>query len=98
MPTQIARVTPVDYDSWHALHMEVMRDHGASAGFITETIYRDHDDPRAVVIVATIESIERMQEFLLSPFMQETIAKSPIEGPPTFWFLDEEETIDIATL
>ena len=96
MPTTIARVTPVDYDAWHEMHMNVMREHGRAAGMISEVIYRDHDDPRTLVVVQGIESVDRIKEFLASPFMQETIAKAPIEGPPTFWFVDEVETIDIA--
>ncbi len=98
MPSSIVRVTPTDYDAWHEVHLQVMREHGARVGFISEVIYRDHDDPRTVIVLQHFESLERVQEFANSPFMQETIAKAPIEGPPTSWFLDEAEAIDIASL
>lgn len=93
MPTSIARVTPTDYDAWHAVHMEVVQQHGKEVGMISEVIYRDHDDPRTVVAVQQIESIARIQEFFASPYMQERIAEAPIESPPVFWFLDEVEVL-----
>ena len=98
MPSSIVRVTPTDYDAWHTLHIGVLREHGARVGITSEVIYRDHDNPRTLVILQHFTSLERMQEFLASPFMQEAIKKAPIEGPPTFWFLDEQEVVDIASL
>ena len=98
MPTSIVRVTPTDYDAWHALHIGVMREHGTRASMTSEVIYRDHDDHRTLVVVQHFTSLERYKEFLASPVVQEAIAKAPIEAPPTFWFLDEEEVVDIASL
>ena len=95
MPSAILRVTPSDYDAWHALHLAVVREHGAGAGLVSEAIYRDHDEPGTIVVIQQLESIERFREFLATPFMQDTIAKAPIEAPPTVWFVDEEETIDV---
>lgn len=96
MPHAIVRVTPTDYDAWHALHMEVMREHGSRMGMISEVVYRDHDDPRTVVLLQQFESFDKHKEFMASPFAQETIAKAPIEGPPTFWYVNEAEVIAIA--
>ena len=66
MPSAIARVTPTDYDAWYALHIQVVREHGASAGIISEVLYKDHDDPRTVVLVQHIESVEKLLGFLRS--------------------------------
>lgn len=99
MPITIARVTPTDFDAWHEVHMRVIRERGAEVGMISEVIYRDRDDPRTLVIVQQVESIERVAAFLASAEMQRTIGEAPIEGPPTFWLLDEAEVIDdIASL
>ena len=98
MPSSVVRVTPTDYDAWHGLHIGMMREHGARASITSEVIYRDHDDPRTLVVVQHFTSLERYQEFLASPVVQEAIAKAPIEAPPMFWFLDEEEVVDIASL
>ena len=98
MPHAIVRVTPTDYDAWHALHMEVLREHRGKLGLISEVIYRDHHDPRTVVLLQHFESFDRHKEFMASPLIQETIAKAPIEGPPTLWYVDEAEVIAVAKL
>ncbi len=98
MPSVIARVTPTDYDAWHKLHIDVLREHGTRVGITSEVIYRDHDDPRTVVILQHFASFESHKEFMASPFMQETIEKAPIEGPPTLWYVDEAEVVDTTKL
>ncbi len=98
MPSSIVRVTPTDYDAWYALHIGVLREHGTRVGITSEVIYRDHDDPRTLVVVQHFTSLESYKEFLASPVVQEGIAKAPIEAPPTLWFLDEEEVVDTASL
>ena len=98
MPNVIARVTPTDYDAWHRLHIDVMREHGGRVGITSEVIYSDHNEPRTIVVVQQCESVEKHKEFMASPFVQDTIAKAPIEGPPSLWYVDEAEVVDITKL
>jgi hypothetical protein len=98
VPTAIARVTPVDHEAWYALHLDTVRHHGRAIGIVDETLYRDHQEPRTVVLVQTIVSIEQFQDAFATDELQQIIANAPIEGPPTFWFLDTVERIDVAAV
>ncbi len=91
MPWAIIRVTPVDYDAWHELHTSQIENLKTHGGVLSEVLCRDHDDPRTVMIIQEIEDVGKLQAFFGSPEMQELIASAPVEGPPTFYFLDEQE-------
>ncbi|MFN0096366.1 MAG: hypothetical protein ACKVVT_16520 [Dehalococcoidia bacterium] len=98
MPASIVRVTPTDFDAWHRAHLAGVTRFGRAMGLVLETIYRDHDDPRTVVIVQVVEDIDRFRAVIASPEFQETVAAAPIDGPPVFWSLDLVNTLDVAAL
>ena len=91
MPWAVGRVTPVDYDGWHQIHAEQLDNLKTLGGVLSEVLCRDHEEPRTVTLIQEIEDIEKLRAFLGSQEMQEVIASAPIEGPPTFYFLDEQE-------
>jgi hypothetical protein len=86
----ILRVTPTDYDAWHALHDQYL-EHWKTAGVRSELICRDRDDPETVVIIQEVEDLDRMVEFLESPEIREAMGAAPIQSMPQIWFLDDVE-------
>lgn len=91
MPWIVIRVTPTDYDAWHEVHTSQLENLRTKGTVRSEVITRDQDDPRTLVLIQQCDDLKAVQDFLALPEIQEVIAKAPIEGPPSFWMLEELE-------
>jgi quinol monooxygenase YgiN len=95
MPLAIGRFTPTDYDTWHRVHVDSVQRFTAELGALSDVIHRDHADPRTVVVVMEIESVEKFQAFIATEAHQTLVSQATLEGPPVFWFVDRVEEVDL---
>jgi hypothetical protein len=95
LPVAIFRLTPTDYDHWHDVHVRAVRQYQNELSLISDSIYRDHDDPRVAMVLMEIESIEMFQTFTASETFAGLVAEAKLEGDPIFWVLDKAEEVDL---
>lgn len=93
MPLAITRFTPTDYDHWYRVHVESVRRFREELTLISDVIYRDCNDPRAVVVIFEVQSAEKFQAFLASPTFSDLVAEAKLEGDSTFWVIDKVEEV-----
>ena len=95
MPMAITRITPIDYDAWHAVHVEAVRRFKDEMTLQTSVIYRDYDDPRTVVLLFEVEDVEQFKAIIATETFAGLGAQGALEGDPTFWFADHVEDVDL---
>ena len=95
MPLLIARGTPVEWDVWYDVHLESVRRFRTELGLISDTIYRDHSNPRTFVALMEVESVEKALAFIASDAHMELVSRAALEGEPVFWTVDRMEEVDV---
>ena len=66
-----------------------------SAYSLSDSIYRDHVDPRIAMVLMEVESIEMFQAFAASETFAGLVAEAKLESDPTFWVRDKVEEVDL---
>jgi quinol monooxygenase YgiN len=75
-----------DYAAWKAVYDSV-EDLRAANGELSDTIYRDANDPNSLTVVFGWDSLENAQKYAQSPELKAAMEKAGVLGPPEIHFL-----------
>ncbi len=88
MPAMLIRHTVPDYAAWKPYfdaHERTRRAYGSSGG----RVYRNADDPTAVVILLEWDDLERARFFADSDDLREVLDRAGTTERPDIWFLED---------
>jgi hypothetical protein len=76
-----------EYDSWRPAYD---RHAGArsEAGLREIGVYRDSRDPNDLLIVWTVDDLNKAKTFIGSPDLKSRMKEAGVVGDPKFWFAD----------
>ena len=81
--------TPGIAHAWGSAGGQPLNFVAKSACSLSDSIYRDHVDPRIAMVLMEVESIEMFQTFA------GLVAEAKLESDPTFWVRDKVEEVDL---
>ena len=82
------RHTVADYAKWRVgfdAHASARRAAGATG---TQHVYRDHENPNAILITMEWDSAEKARKFAQDPALKEVMDKAGVISAPEVHFLD----------
>jgi quinol monooxygenase YgiN len=77
-----------DFSEWKNVY-DSLADLRASSGELSDTIYRDANNPNELTILFEWDSLENAQKYSQSQELKEAMQKAGVEGPPNISFLNE---------
>ncbi|MHB8339777.1 MAG: hypothetical protein ACYDB7_01215 [Mycobacteriales bacterium] len=75
MAVVLARLRTADFGRWHAEYVR-MHPHRARCGEQGRTLYRDLDDPQAVVVVFDWDTVENARGYFSSQVLADSVARA----------------------
>jgi hypothetical protein len=88
MPSLLIRHKVQDYPAWKAVfddHESARRANGSRGGWL----FRDADDPHAVMLLLDWDDLERARLFADSDDLREAMARAGVTDRPDIWFLED---------
>jgi heme-degrading monooxygenase HmoA len=92
MTFTLVRLTVEDFAKWKPVFDEAaaLRKSYGSKGV---QVFRNHDNPNGVVLVAEYEDLEKARQLFQSQEFREAIKRAGVSGPPEVTFLDEVDQL-----
>ncbi len=81
-----------DFDQWKPEfddHEKVRRQHGGQG----HELYRNVDDPNALVVVNTFETVEGARAFMTDPSLKEVMDRAGVDSEPNITLCEQAEAI-----
>jgi quinol monooxygenase YgiN len=77
-----------DFKEWKKVYDSAL-DLRKSNGELSDSIYRDANDPNNLTIMFKWDSLENAQKYAQSPELKAAMQNAGVDGPPTIFFLNE---------
>ena len=89
-PHLLVRYKVEDYDKWKAV-FDSMAEARAAAGSLKGHVFQDADDPLSITVLIKFEDLERMQDYMNAPELQEAMKSAGVVSPPEIFVLGHED-------
>jgi quinol monooxygenase YgiN len=77
-----------DFAEWKKVYDSVANLR-ANNGELSDTIYRDANDPNSLTLIFKWDSLENARKYAQSPELKAAMENAGVEGPPSIYFLKE---------
>lgn len=87
MATVIARLSVEDFDGWFVEyeHMHPVR---AAQGERGHVLYRDPEDPHAVIVIFEWDDLAHARSYFGSPELAASVSRAQGRAAPAVWYLE----------